>query len=276
MHSVALVKGYPLCPPRKHRHELDSYTINPLEHSSLPESSDPFLSIMLGKFYISTSSTMDLSYLSFKKTSQQYIRTGPLCNKFSLVWFCILGPNMQIPYWGVFFHTAEFRGNEERKRENWYKKVLSSWSPLHGIILETFWNASQDHLSWGKERETLIHQFHPLFVKSSPPGMNCLHFWVVSGLAWTGSCGVSLCAVNREARGWRARRAWHRTDTKHRQVAPARTGSESVQNWLSWQWLAWETSEAEEIWNGAWVISDRIPPILSFYMEPFIAFRIKP
>lgn len=73
-------------------------------------------------------------------------------------------------------------GKRERRRTD-YKKVLSSRPPLHGIILEILWNASQDHLSWGRKGETLIHRLQALI---------CQRFTWNKSPALLGCIGVSM------------------------------------------------------------------------------------
>ena len=90
---------------------------------------------------------------------------------------------MQILYLGVFSQRAEFWGSKARE-EDQYKKVLSSWPPLQGIILETLWNASQDHVFREEREKHLSIGSHAPYIQGSPPGTNSLHFRVVYDLAW--------------------------------------------------------------------------------------------
>lgn len=101
---------------------------------------------------------------------------------------------MQISYWGVYFYRVEFQGTKERKRENWYKNMLSNWSPLRGIILETMWNASQGHLSGGREEETLSHRL-PLSVKGS---ISCDELSALLGCMWFNMKQVSHSVLSTE------------------------------------------------------------------------------
>lgn len=120
----------------------------------------------------------------------------------------------------------------ERRRIN-HKKALSSWPPVHDSILETIWNASQDLLSWGRKGGTLSHRLQSWICQScnswnkSPALLDCIGF----SMEQIPSVFQFVVSTEEKPQG--------RKQGVHLQ----KVGQNMCRNWLSWQWLEWETGE---------------------------------
>lgn len=139
---------------------------------------------------------------------------------------------MQI-FWrrSVFPECRIWGARRERRRIN-YQKALSSWPPVHEIILETLWNVSQDLLSWGRKAGTLSHRLQSWICQRCNSWNKSPAFLDWIGFSMEQIPLVSQFVVSTE-----------NSQGRKQGVRLQKVGQSMCRNWLSWQWLEWETGE---------------------------------